>query len=103
MTYENWLNENTGFSTRYEKVFSDINTFVKEKSDHDDQWFITSLWLETAYRVGWNNSAEYHKNLIASLKNEIKTQRKEIAGLREERRMLLDKDYPPGYNKQELN
>lgn len=37
-----------------------------------------------------------HQNyLIESLKNEIKTQRKEIAGLREERRMLLNSDSVP--------
>jgi cell division septum initiation protein DivIVA len=31
-----------------------------------------------------------------ALKHEIKTQRKEIAGLREERRAILDNDKPPG-------
>lgn len=37
------------------------------------------------------NNTDY----INSLKTEIRTQRKEIAALREERRMLLDKDFPP--------
>jgi hypothetical protein len=32
------------------------------------------------------------KNIVESLKIEIKTQRKEIAILREERRLILDKD-----------
>jgi hypothetical protein len=37
-----------------------------------------------------------HQNyLIESLKNEIRIQRKEIAGLREERRMLLNSDSVP--------
>jgi hypothetical protein len=37
-----------------------------------------------------------HQNyLIESLKNEIKMQRKEIGGLREERRALLNSDNPP--------
>jgi hypothetical protein len=37
-----------------------------------------------------------HQNyLIESLKNEIKIQRKEIAGLREERRMLFNSDSVP--------
>ena len=32
---------------------------------------------------------------LQSLKDEIRLQRKEIAGLREERRMILDNDLPP--------
>jgi hypothetical protein len=37
-----------------------------------------------------------HQNyLIESLKNEIRIQRKEIAGLREERKMLLNSDSIP--------
>jgi hypothetical protein len=35
------------------------------------------------------------KNIVESLKIEIKTQRKEIAILREERRLILDKDKGP--------
>ena len=38
------------------------------------------------------------KNTIESLKNEIKIQRKEIAGLREERRKIINDDKPPGYD-----
>lgn len=38
------------------------------------------------------------KNTIDSLKNEIKIQRKEIAGLREERRKIINDDSPPGYD-----
>lgn len=38
------------------------------------------------------------KNTINSLKLEIKTQRKEIALLREERRTILDNDLPPGFD-----
>ena len=36
--------------------------------------------------------------LIQDLKREIRTQRQEIAALREERRFLIDKDVFPGYN-----
>jgi peptidoglycan hydrolase CwlO-like protein len=36
------------------------------------------------------------KNVVDSLKLEIKVQRKEIAGLREERRAILESDKPPG-------
>lgn len=35
------------------------------------------------------------KNSIESLKLEVRTQRKEIAALREERRFILDKDKGP--------
>ncbi len=35
------------------------------------------------------------KNTVESLKLEVKTQRKEIAVLREERRFILDKDKGP--------
>jgi hypothetical protein len=38
---------------------------------------------------------ENFKKTIESLKNEIRTQRKEIAALREERRLILDKDKGP--------
>lgn len=44
-------------------------------------------------------TTEHQKNLIESLKTEIKLLRKEIAGLREERRILFDRDKPPGYEK----
>ena len=35
---------------------------------------------------------------IDSLKSEIRTQRKEIGSLREERRLLLDQDKPPMFD-----
>ena len=38
------------------------------------------------------------KNIIDSLKNEIKIQNKEIAGLREERRKIINDDSPPRYD-----
>lgn len=40
----------------------------------------------------------YLENLHDSLRKEIRTQRKEIASLREERRIFLDKDIQPEYN-----
>ena len=36
------------------------------------------------------------QSINKSLKDEIKTQRKEIAALREERRMIINNDNPPG-------
>jgi hypothetical protein len=40
---------------------------------------------------------EYLKNTVESLKLEVKTQRKEIALLKEERKAILDNDKPPGW------
>ena len=41
---------------------------------------------------------KYLENINNSLRKEIRTQRKEIASLREERRMILNQDLPPGYS-----
>jgi uncharacterized coiled-coil protein SlyX len=41
---------------------------------------------------------EQQNYTIESLKNEIRTQRKEIGCLREERRLLLDQDKPPMFD-----
>jgi len=38
------------------------------------------------------------KNTVDSLKLEIRTQRKEIALLREERRTIIHNDLPPGFD-----
>lgn len=40
---------------------------------------------------------EYLKNTVESLKLEVKTQRKEISLLREEKKAILDNDKPPGW------
>ena len=41
---------------------------------------------------------EQQKYLIESLKKEIRTQRKEIGALREERKLILNKDKPPFFD-----
>jgi hypothetical protein len=47
---------------------------------------------------------KYLENLHDSLRKEIRTQRKEIAALREERRMILDADRTPVLdNSEEIN
>ena len=43
-------------------------------------------------------SIEFQKDIINSLKTEIRTQRKEIGALREERRHFLKDDNPPNFN-----
>lgn len=40
----------------------------------------------------------YLENLNDNLRKEIRTQRREIAGLREERRSIINDDLPPGYD-----
>ena len=41
---------------------------------------------------------EFQKDIINSLKTEIRTQRKEIGALREERRRFLQDDNPPNFD-----
>jgi septal ring factor EnvC (AmiA/AmiB activator) len=41
---------------------------------------------------------DQQKYIIDSLKTEIKTQRKEIAALREERRRFINDDQPPNFD-----
>jgi hypothetical protein len=41
---------------------------------------------------------DFQQCLIDSLKNEIRTQRKEIGALREERRRFLQDDNPPNFD-----
>ena len=41
---------------------------------------------------------DFQQCLIDSLKNEIRTQRKEIGALREERRRFLKDDNPPNFD-----
>ena len=94
MTFEEWLNENEGFSLRMERMYDDL---VKDPVDPVDNWKTIKGWLKTAYDVGYEAGELNKQFLIASLRNEIRTQNKEIAGLREERRSILDKDKPPGY------
>lgn len=50
------------------------------------------------YVNGLISRISHLENLVDSLRKEIRTQRKEIALLREERRTILDTDLPPGYS-----
>ena len=51
-----------------------------------------------SYINGLEKTIEQQKHIIESLKNEIRTQRKEIASLREERRFLVNQDKPPMFD-----
>jgi len=94
-TFEEWLNESEGFSLRMERVYDDL---VVKPKDEVDNWQNIKAWLKASFDAGYE-AGEFNKlYLIQSLKAEIRTLNKEIAGLREERRSLIDKDLPPGYN-----
>ena len=94
-TFEEWLNELEGFSLRMERAYDDL---VVNPKDEVDNWQNIKQWLKGSFDAGYD-AGEFNKlYLIQSLKAEIRTLNKEIAGLREERRSLIDKDFPPGYN-----
>jgi hypothetical protein len=95
-TFEEWLNESEGFSLRMERVYDDL---VVNPKDTIDNWKQIKIWLKAAFDGGYEAGEINKEFLIRDLKSEIRTQRLEIAGLREERRGLVDKDYPPGYNR----
>jgi hypothetical protein len=94
--FEEWLNELEGFSLRMERVYDDL---VVNPKDTIDNWKQIKIWLKAAFDGGYEAGEINKQFLIQDLKNEIRTQRLEIAGLREERRGLVDKDFPPGYNR----
>jgi len=98
-TFEEWLNELEGFSLRGERAYSDLIIYPKE--DHftnQQQWNNIKQWLKGAFDAGYEAGELNKLYLIKSLKAEIRTLNKEIAGLREERRSIINKDFPPGYN-----
>lgn len=45
-----------------------------------------------------SNRIKHLEKINDDLRKEIRTQRKEIAALREEKRIILNQDLPPGYN-----
>lgn len=94
-SFEDWINESEGFSLRTERAYDNL---VVNPKDEVDNWKEIKLWLKSAFDAGYE-AGEFNKQfLIQDLKREIRTQRQEIASLREERKSLLDKDHPPGYN-----
>lgn len=88
-TFDEWLGELEGFSLRMERAYDDL--VDKESTDSEHRWQIIKGWLKGAFDSGYEAGELNKENLIQDLK-------KEIASLREERRNLLDNDYPPGYN-----
>lgn len=95
-TFDEWLGELEGFSLRMERVYDDL--VDKKSTDEENSWQTIKSWLKAAFDSGYEAGEFNQENLIQDLKREVGSLRKEIAGLREERRDLLDNDYPPGYN-----
>jgi hypothetical protein len=94
-TFEDWLNELEGYSLRVERAYDDL---VLHPKDEIDNWKNIKEWLKGAFDAGYESGELNKLYLIQSLKKEILTLNKETAGLREERRCILDKDKPPGYD-----
>jgi hypothetical protein len=94
-TFEEWLNALEGFSIRCERAYDDL---VLHPKDEIDNWKTIKQWLRGAFDAGYEAGESNKLPLIQSLKKEILTLNKEMAGLREERRYILDNDKPPGYN-----
>jgi len=92
MTFDDWLKESEGYSLRMERAYEEL---VVNPKDSVDNWQNIKSWLKAAYDSGYSASQVSFISLVASLKEEVRTQRKEIAGLREERRRILDADNPP--------
>lgn len=94
-TFEDWLNELEGYSLRCERAYDDL---VLHPTDEVDNWKNIKKWLKGAFDAGYEAGELNKLYFIQSLKAEVRTLNKELAGLKAERRMLLDKDNPPGYN-----
>lgn len=89
MQFDDWLNQTEGYSSRLERAREEL---VQHRyTDNHSFWQTILSWLKAAYNIG----IEENNSIIQSLKNEIKTQRKEIAALREERRLYFNKDQIP--------
>jgi hypothetical protein len=94
-SFEEWLNELEGLSLRCERAYDDL---VVNPKDTVDNWKNIKEWLKGAFDAGYEAGELNKLYLIQSLKSEIRLLNKEMAGLREERRLILDKDKPPGYD-----
>ena len=80
MRFDDWINEMEGYSSRLERAYEEL--VHHRYNDNHSFWKTVLSWLKSAYLVGLEESDA----MIQSLKNEIKTQRKELAVLREERK-----------------
>jgi uncharacterized coiled-coil protein SlyX len=66
-----------------------------KQPDKKDPFFDIDSYINSLEKT-----IEHQKNIMESLKNEIRTQRKEIGALREERRLILDRDNPPMFDQE---
>jgi hypothetical protein len=96
-TFNDWLNDIESFALRSERAYDDLTSVPKDTVDHWNK--IVAPWLKGAFDAGYGAGELNKEFLIQDLKNEVRTLRLEIAEFREERRNLIDKDYPPEYHK----
>jgi len=87
--FQDWLNQTNQNQSFLEKAQQEL--VYQRYTDNHSFWKIILSWLESAYIAGKKENL----SIIESLKIEIRTQRKEISILREERRTLLDRDKVP--------
>jgi hypothetical protein len=95
MSFEHWINTVENQKSILEQAQEEL--VYHRYIDNHSFWQKVLSWLKASYNIGSKDS----NNIVQSLKNEIKTQRKEIAALREERRLLLDQDKIPEIGWQE--
>lgn len=87
--FKDWINQTDNKQSILEKAQQEL--VYNRYTDNHSFWNTVLNWLDLAYVAGKKENL----SSIESLKNEVKTQRKEIALLREERRALLDRDKVP--------
>jgi archaellum biogenesis ATPase FlaH len=58
MKFEEWLNENEGFSIRLERVVEDI--LIHEKT-YEEKYKSLIEWLETSYKMGFEEASNFNK------------------------------------------
>ena len=90
-SFNEWFEE-------FERLESVYSNFIRNLKGNADNYKDIKSLIKCAFDAGYKAGELNKEFLVCDLKNEIRTQRLEIAGLREERRGLVDKDYPPGYN-----
>lgn len=90
MLFDNWFNKMEGCNSRLERAYDEL--VLDRYNDNYTFWKTVLCWLKSVYNEGYEEAKKENLSIIQSLKIEIKTQRKEIGLLREERRLLVDKN-----------
>lgn len=64
MTFDDWLNETEGYSSRLERAYEELvsHRYV----DNHTFWKTVLLWLNTAYSIG-NNAGQNNTELAGTI------------------------------------